>query len=267
LVPRDHFTKRGNNLGLWVTSQRYKYKLGKLSSKKQKALEKIPNWVWDALEAAWQGGFKHLLAYIKRTGKTVLPAKYVTEDGYKLESWVVRQRIEYRRGTLTANRQKALEKVPGWTWDPNEAVWQEGITHLRDYVEARGNTLVPATYKTENGFRLGQWVRVRRKTYHDGKLSIERQKALEQIPGWRWDHSEVLWQEGFKRLSDYAEREHHTKVPRRYVTEDGYSLGYWVGTQRSAYRQRRLSAKRKNALEQLPGWTWNPRKTIAKTGG
>jgi len=243
-VPRTYFTKYGYNLGTWVTSRRRDFKLGKLSFEKQKLLEQIHGWVWDTVEDAWQEGLRHLQEYIKQEGTTVLPAKYITEDGYKLESWVVRQRAEYRRGKLPPERKKAFDQVPGWTWDTNESIWQKGFAHLRDYIKAKGDALVPATYKTENGFRLGQWVRVNRKAIQERRLCKERRKALEQLVEWTWGHHEAKWQEGFRYLRAYVEREGHAGLSRTYITKDGYKLGQWVGTQRAAYQRGKLSSER-----------------------
>jgi len=260
-VPRTYFTKYGYNLGTWVTSRRRDFKLGKLSFEKQKLLEQIHGWVWDTVEDAWQEGLRHLQEYIKQEGTTVLPAKYITEDGYKLESWVVRQRAEYRRGKLPPERKKAFDQVPGWTWDTNESRWQKGFAHLRDYIKAKGDALVPATYKTENGFRLGQWVRVNRKAIQERRLCKERRKALEQLVEWTWGHHEAKWQEGFRYLRAYVEREGHAGLSRTYITKDGYKLGQWVGTQRAAYQRGKLSSERQLALEQLSGWTWDTNAT------
>jgi hypothetical protein len=46
---------------------------------------------------------------------------------------------------------------------------------------------VSYNYVAENGLRLGLWVTHQRQVYKKGKLSLERQQALEQLPGWKWD--------------------------------------------------------------------------------
>ena len=65
------------------------------------------------------------------------------------------------------------------------------------------------------------------------KLSLARQKALENIPGWTWKKAfDDAWDFGFERLQQFAEREGHTLVPQEF-TETGIRLGQWVGVQRN----------------------------------
>jgi superfamily II DNA or RNA helicase len=296
-VPRNYFTKHGYNLGIWVTSRRRDFKLGKLTVEKQKLFERIPCWVWtsvrsrrrdfklgkltierqklleripgrvwDTLKAEWQEGFMLLFEYVEREGKTILPNNYVTEDGYKLRAWVTRQRGEYRKGKLSPDKQKVFEQIPGWTWDPRESAWQEGLAHLRDYVEHKGNARVPAKYKTKSGFSLGQWVHKNRQAHQERKLSEERQKSLEQFLGWSWGPHNKAWQEGLGHLRTYLERNGHARVPTGHVTKSGYNLGGWVKRWRCLYEQGKLPTEQKQALEQLAGWTWDINKSAWDEG-
>ncbi len=64
------------------------------------------------------------------------------------------------------------------------------------------------------------------------------------------------WEFWFGKLQAFVERVGHSRVPGEYETEDNYKLGIWVGNQRRL--RRKLLMERKEALESLPGWTWNP---------
>jgi len=109
----------------------------------------------------------------------------------------------------------------------------------------------------EDGYRLGQWVSTQREAHRAGRLSADRAGRLEAVPGFDWRTGFAAdWDEGYAHLQRFAEREHHASVPKSHE-EDGYQLGQWVQTQRTAHRRNQLSAKRSARLEELPGWTWN----------
>lgn len=42
-----------------------------------------------------------------------------------------------------------------------------------------------------------------------------------------------------------------------FVCDDGYTLGRWIATQRSRWREGRISQERTDRLEALPEWTWH----------
>jgi Helicase associated domain len=46
-------------------------------------------------------------------------------------------------------------------------------------------------------------------------------------------------------------------VPQPYTTEEGYRLGAWVNSQRSRYRQGKLTDKQIEQLGRFPEWTWS----------
>jgi hypothetical protein len=114
-----------------------------------------------------------------------------------------------------------------------------------------GRCRVPFNYKNDDGYGLGWWVNAQR-TESD-KLSPERRRRLEELAGWSWKVHSDKWEYGFSRMEEFSQREGHCWVPLSYKTDDGYSLGRWVHTQRRQKGERRLR------LESLPNWSWTPR--------
>src|SRR5262249_52032741 len=123
-------------------------------------------------------------------------------------------------------------------------------------------------YVDRAGFRLGRWVANHR--YRRAALTPGQIARLEAVPGWSWDPFEARWQASYLELAQYAAPVGHTSVPASYATTGRGestarpSLGRWVAQQRSDYAHGKLSARRQQLLEALPGWTWSGHQARAR---
>ena len=158
---------------------------------------------------------------------------------------------ESERDNLPTERVRRLESIPGWTWEVFNDGWFEKYELVKSFADRQGHARVPQSHK-EDGVALGSWVTVQRGIRDT--LSKERRALLEHLPGWSWDPHENRWQECYKLVHQFGDREGHTRVPDRYV-EDGVNIGSWVLTQRM--NRDDLSADRLQLLEALPGWVWD----------
>ena len=122
--------------------------------------------------ASWEFWFGLLERFVELNGDARVPHAY-TVDGYRLGLWVITQR--HRRSRLDADRQRRLQDLPGWTWDPYADQWEEGFSRLLHYVERHGDARVPRSY-TVDGYRLGTWVTVQRRDYSNGTLDADRKR-------------------------------------------------------------------------------------------
>jgi Helicase associated domain len=143
--------------------------------------EELPGWTWDRRAERWDDGYGRLLSYVKRHGNALVPASH-SVDGFKLGAWVVAQRVNYQKGILQDDRRMRLERLPGWTWKPIAAQWEEGFSTLLEYVECHGDARVPARY-VFNSYKLGNWAAAQRDSYAEGTLNADREHRLRDLPG------------------------------------------------------------------------------------
>ena len=93
--------------------------------------------------------------------------------------WVGVQRK--KRSKLTPDRLRRLSELD-FDWDPVFNKWQSGFQALIAFKKREGHCRVPGKH-IENGYKLGQWVSIKR--YERNDLSDERRKLLEEI-GFLW---------------------------------------------------------------------------------
>jgi Helicase associated domain len=180
-----------------------------------------------------------------------VPPGYKCGDGYWLGQWVRIQRPA--RDKIDPQRRLRLEALAGWSWNLESDKWDNGFSHLKEFSEREKHCRVADGYKSGDGFRLGQWVRVQRAA--KDKLAPDRRLRLEALSGWSWNAMSDRWEEGFSHLRQFSEREGHCRVPRTYMTDDGYTLGRWVEVRRGT--KDKMAPQLRLRLEGLAGWSWD----------
>ena len=103
------------NLGKWVSVQRRKR--DELTAERRARLGSLPGWSWDPHADRWEETFHMLQEYAKEHRTSRVPYSYKA-NGVNLGVWVSEQRSQYAKGKLDPTRQKRLERLPGWTWNP-----------------------------------------------------------------------------------------------------------------------------------------------------
>jgi superfamily II DNA or RNA helicase len=254
-VPLDHVDEKGFPLGSWLTVRRTQWRNGRIRPERVAQLDAL-GMVWSPQDAKFERALDECRHYREVEGDLLVPLEFVTSTGFNLGAWVNTQRIERRRGTLSASRIAALDEL-GMLWEPASARWQRGVDEARRFSERHGHARPSRSYVTEEGFPLGTWIDSRRAEYRRGKLSSERVTLLAALPGWSWDPKAEAEQHPLQALSSFVSREGHAGVPAEHV-EDGFRLGMWVASRRTDYRSRRLDEELTKRLEALPGWTWDP---------
>jgi Helicase associated domain len=157
----------------------------------QRRLEALPGWSWapgtDRVETQWEKGVFHVKHFLEQHGHSQIPFHYKTDDGFRLGRWVQRQPIP--QNAVDPDRKARLEALPWWSWsspDRLEAIWEERFVKLKQSSEREGHSRVPYQHKTDDNFRLGQWVSSQRMKFTNDKLDPYRRRRLEALPGWVW---------------------------------------------------------------------------------
>lgn len=180
-----------------------------------------------------------------------VPDGWRCSDGFRLGSWVARRRRDYRCGRLHS-RYVELEGLAGWDWTARHRGLVEGLERLQVYAKRCESADVPCSYECDDGFKLGCWVKNRRRLVGKQPWLDE---ILEALPGWRGAQA-VEEQRRRDRLADEEllrrVRRFHAqwgtcRVPSGYVCEDGFELGAVMR------RRRRWTSRRQREFLQALG--------------
>ncbi len=116
--------------------------------------------------------------------------------------------------------------------------WDAWYDLAKEYYQKHSNLLVPASYVTPSGDKLGQWISTQRKYYKGttgkGHISTAQILALEKI-GMIWDPMRLQWELAFEDAQVYFNSFGHLSVPKDYKGHNGTNLNKWLSNQRSKY--------------------------------
>ena len=214
----------------------------KLPSAAAKVGQRKPNFKSAQLEEKWEEKVRELLAYKKIYGHCIVPTAY--SENRALSIWMKKQRSERKR--MSEGRRARLDAID-FVWGTTSRSWDEMFLKLQGFIDKFGHCNVSPKSKAHLG--LASWVRALR--LRRDTVSPDRIKVLDSI-GFDWAHAETHWDEMYKLLILYKEKNGHCDVSLA-DTEDK-SLRAWVSTQRA--RRARLSTRRYDQLKEL-GFNWS----------
>jgi hypothetical protein len=185
-------TKRTENqagLAVWASEQRADRRRGRLTAKDIRLLDKL-NFPWDReslsaqrAEASWEPMYRALAAFHRRFGHCRVPSRYETQPG--LVPWIAQQRIAKRRGRLSAEHVRRLDKL-AFRWgdeflagQASGVSWESAYTALAAFQRKHGHCRV--TCGNENRPGLSQWASRQRFARRQGELSAAQVRRLSQL--------------------------------------------------------------------------------------
>ena len=268
-IPKNYVTAQGLNLGSWLLTQKRVHEgkvAGNLTEEQSKKLEAI-GMVWDSsAKQSFDRGYEELKKYAAQYKNADVKADYVTENGFRLGSWIgnLRQKYANHSDTLTEEQIASLNEL-GMIWDKRKDQWNTNYQAARAYYEANGNLDVPHHYVTEDGIKLGVWVANQRQNFTGRKknsvpLTEEQIKSLNEI-GMNWGNKYAgQWQEKYELARQFYEKNGHLDIPYDYCI-DGVELGKWIASIRLKRNNpdssgRKLTKERIRQLDEI-GMIWN----------
>lgn len=190
---------KGVMLGKWIGQLRIcrknDTKSGYLTEERITALDKI-GMVWDVRDFLWEQNYESAKQYYREHGNLNVPANYVDADEVHLGAWIsemkaVRQNKGNKRAELTEKQVEKLNQI-GMVWESKyDLIWGKSYEAACRYQEEYGNLDIPSAYVTEDGCRLGRWIRRQRDTYGT-TLSKERREKLDAI-GMVWSIGKIKY--------------------------------------------------------------------------
>lgn len=213
----------------------------------------------DALTATWDMYYASAKQYYEENGNLEVPARFITEEGYALGSWLNNQKA-IRKGTiigkLTEDQIQKLDSI-GMIWDSLDYFWKQNFRLAKEYYLAHGNLDIQTNYKSKDGKHLGNWILRQRQLYKSSALTDKQIKKLDSI-GMDWmDRVDRMWENGFIEAKNYSEENGNLSVPKNYRSNTDFPLGIWIQRQRSLYKNNKISENRIKRLTDI-GMNWNP---------
>ena len=287
LITSDYVVNKDGekiNLGMWINTQRKKYKSGKLSKERILLLEDI-KMVWkfhnkypleENLEndaesknlLKWNRMYNLAKEYYQENDNLLIPHSYLVnydEETYKLGSWLHSQRNFYKKGKLPLDRTLLLEDI-GMKWsDVKRSVldrkWLIMYKEALKYYNENGNLVIPNDYiVTINGidYLLKKWIINQKNYLNSGKLSEDKKELFVKL----MNLSDITcvydlkFMKYYSLCKEYYEENGNLLIPADYVVYkngEKINLGFWINSQRMSYKGKRakLSDEKIKMLEQL----------------
>ena len=171
--------KENPQLTSWVVVQRQNRKKGLLDTQQIARLDAI-GVEWTPNASAWDEMFARLVQFHKTHSHCNVPQDWGKD--LRLGTWVAKQRDNWKRNRLSAERKTLLDGL-GFVWTPIDTAWESKFQELVRFKERHGHCRVPSEWK-ENP-KLGSWVKVLRRSRRNGSLDTRNIARLDTI-GFSW---------------------------------------------------------------------------------
>lgn len=254
-MTKNYTTADGVALATWCTNIRKLQRNRKLPENRFKILDDM-GFLWDVDEAVWEEGYKHAKAYYEAHGDIYVSRRYICEDEYKLGQWLATQRsirLGRRSGIITEEKIRKLNELHMDWSDRSRDHFEEYLVAYKKHAENGGNSILPLSYVTEDGLKLGKWCSVVRSQYHRGVLNRSKEIRLKEA-GFVFHSFPYAWYVHWQKARRYFENYGSLLMKKVYLEPGEETLSQWVNAQRREYRKENhgtLNAEQVKLLEEL----------------
>lgn len=269
-VPVDYVSDNGVKLGAWLANLRTYRKNDNhkllLTKERIVQLDKI-GMIWDVPDYLWNQNYNAALQYYRQHGNLDVPKGYIDENGVKLYQWLLNVKQAYRRGDKSDYKlndiqiQQLTELGVEWR-TRSELLFENGCAHAKAYFDENDNLDVPVSYKSPDGFKLGDWLANQREKYAAGKLQVAFQKRLTEI-GVVFDKADP-WEIRFELAKQYFTEHGGLEMPPSYQV-NGIWLAKWLDEQRQIRNGKRkdksLTSEQIRRLDNI-GMRWEKKEEV-----
>ena len=243
-VPIYYRSESGVSLGAWIELQRRQFLRDPASyDEAHRAKLNAIGMQWaESTESVWEQYYALAKQYYDVHHHLNPVSNEVFASG-ELGNWVLRQKLAYRSGALSARQIAMLEALEIDWRDRLTRLWEGNYSEAQQYYEEHGDLNAPAKSS------IRKWLNQQRKSFQNGKLPPEQIEKLNAI-GMVWETDDG-WEQGFQEAERFYRAHSHLDIPAQYVTESGFALGQWYRTQRNAVREGSISNERFKQLERI----------------
>lgn len=252
-VPQT-LSKGGLALASWLSNQRMERRRGLLDPERERLLTNL-GVEWNRAPGTWEMRFQELLKYKEEHGHCRVPAR--SPKNKLLAGWVVKQRVDWRKGKISAERKQRMDAI-GFQWKVSNDVdetWAIRLAQLKEFHQQHGHSRVTRENETSSG--LASWVQAKRSAQGTRTMTEEQKAVLSQLGFWREAPRDSSgWDSMYAALRQYKLEFGDTLVP--FGWEVNPSLATWVGRNRTAKRRGELEPHKIAQLDAL-GFDWEPK--------
>ncbi|MCD8336909.1 MAG: helicase associated domain-containing protein [Lachnospiraceae bacterium] len=263
-VPASYINADGIKLGSWICRMRKERKKQKdtpagrelsLTEEQIHRLDEIGMTWANVHDTKWGKGCQAAEAYAAAHGNLLVPARYITDGGFRLGEWIRKQRSRYQEKKLSGSQIEKLKKI-GMVWQTDS--WESRLELVKNWYQENGTLSIPQNTVVD-GVWIGKWLIAQKKALDEGKLSQRQAELLSELP---LDDSRLNasahWKQMYLDAKEYSTTfGSFARVPRNYRGRSGGNLNGWVLNQRKARREGKMNEEKIQLLDEI-GFVWDP---------